>query len=113
MNATHGSCAMTGAPAHATGLRDPLAWSRRVNLLEQQGRIAEAERVWRDALAEGGPFTRFARYRLVVLLERTGRLAEAEHVWRDAVAAGDSAARIHLAVLMEQQGRRAEAEAIP
>jgi hypothetical protein len=89
---------------------EALARSREANLLEQQGRIADAERLWREVLAAGERFAGFARYRLVNLLERCGRVADAEREWREATAAGDALARVQLAVVLERQGRLDEAE---
>jgi hypothetical protein len=64
----------------AVAAPDPLTRSRQANLLEEQGRTAEAEQVWGEAVAAGD---RFARFRLATLLERLGRADEAEQAEHD------------------------------
>jgi hypothetical protein len=95
---------------NGTTMSEALTLSLRANLLEAEERVAEAEWLWRVALANGARVSRFATFRLARLLERQGRMAEVEQVWRDAIGRGDMQALVDLASLLEGQGRTAEAE---
>ncbi|WP_091389393.1 tetratricopeptide repeat protein [Amycolatopsis pretoriensis] len=78
---------------------------------QQPGREAEAEQVFRDAIAAGD--TRALNNLGILLAGQAGREAEAEEALRDAVASGDSKAPFNLGTwLSKQPGREAEAEAV-
>jgi tetratricopeptide (TPR) repeat protein len=79
------------------------------DLLQERGRVDEAEQLLLAALADGNPFSATA---LARLLTRSGKDAEAEQVLRDGLRAGMPATRRHLAIVLEQQRRFDEAEVI-
>jgi tetratricopeptide (TPR) repeat protein len=80
-----------------------LATTMLADMLEEQGRLAEAEEVLRAALVIEPSF---APARLPELLQKQGRLAEAEQLLRAQGATG----RRDLAVVLSKQGREKEAE---
>ena len=71
-----------------------IIWKRRINLgrlLHMAGRLAEAERVYRDTEAE--PFLAF---NFAVLLEDLDRESDAILTYREALATGSAAGRCAL-----------------
>jgi hypothetical protein len=78
----------------------PTAGSGLAYLLQELGRAADSEQVWRDAVAAGDADVRRG---LALMLQERGRAAEAEQAWRDAVAAGDPGVRPGLAHLLREQ----------
>ena len=78
-------------------------------LLEKQGKLLEAERLYHNAAAAGDTV---AMMRLATILRRRGQLDEAETLLRDASAAGDTDGMTDLAMLLMMQGDLAEAETI-
>jgi tetratricopeptide (TPR) repeat protein len=92
---------------------DPSHLEARLNLgrlLQESGRVAEAEAHYRAVLAtDAAPAT--ASYNLGTALEDLGRTADAITAYRDAIAADAAFADAHfnLARLYERTGRRAAA----
>ena len=75
-----------GRAAAAAGV--PRALFNLAELLDEQGRLEEAELAWRACVSAGGPEQRAALQRLQLCLEKQGRVAEAEQVLRDAATSG-------------------------
>ena len=76
-------------------------------LLQQSGRLPEAER-WYQAAADAGQPD--AANNLGVLLQQSGRLPEAERWYQAAADAGQPDAANNLGLLLQQSGRLPEAE---
>ncbi|MEU4797853.1 helix-turn-helix transcriptional regulator [Streptomyces sp. NPDC023327] len=79
--------------------------------LESEGRVAEAEWVWRHSVrhGDGDETSSSGREMLSDLLLRQGRPAEAEELWRAGVRAGEHGSASGLATVLERQGRVDEA----
>jgi tetratricopeptide (TPR) repeat protein len=79
---------------------------------ERQGKLAEAEAEYREAIRLQ-PNHAPAHYNLGVVLGRQGKLAEAERLFREALRLQPDLAGAHrnLGVALERQGKLAEAEA--
>ncbi|MEV6520423.1 hypothetical protein AB0M43_00605 [Longispora sp. NPDC051575] len=89
------------AARHAAA-RDLLA-----DLLADQGRVEDGERLWRAALDRADPVPWL---RLGQLLESRGRPGEAARLWREAVRQDVPDAHAHLAACLERAGEIAAAE---
>ena len=85
----------------------PDARGKLAQMIMEQERIEEAERLWREAIAAGESV---ARSGLTELLHSQGRTDEAEQQWRDAVAASEPNAHSRLAGELQDQERFEEAE---
>jgi tetratricopeptide (TPR) repeat protein len=80
-------------------------------LLAHQGKAAEAEQEYRQALRSNPDFAE-AHFNLGMVLKKQGRAAEAEQEYRQALRSNPDAAKAHfnLGVLLYEQGKAAEAE---
>jgi Tfp pilus assembly protein PilF len=98
--------AAVAARPHAAAARINLG-----NLLKDQGRPAEADREYREALRIKPDFSQ-AHYNLGNLLKEQDRAEEAEREYREALRLKPDLAEAHnnLGALLEAQGRAAEAE---
>ncbi|MGW6976940.1 hypothetical protein [Streptomyces sp. NPDC054952] len=87
----------------------PYAGTSLADLLDEEGRTAEAEQWYRGSCRESGLIGRHARNDLAHLLMRQGRLEEASGYWTTDVEAGSSVAAGLPAGVLERPGRPEEA----
>lgn len=73
---------------------------------EKAGRLDEAEKLYRRAIADGDAF---GFNNLAQLLVADGRLSEAEATYASGVAAGDALAAKNFALFLLEEGREREA----
>ena len=85
--------------------QDKVALARRA---EQEGKLDDAERLYREAIAEGDTY---GYNNLAQLLIKDGRLREVERLFRKGVTAGDSLAAKNLALFLLEEGRERAAGA--
>jgi len=84
--------------------RDKVALAR---VAEQAGDLANAERLYREAIYEGDSH---GYNNLAQLVVENGRLAEGEELFRQGIAAGDSLAAKNLALFLLEQGQESHAK---
>ena len=75
---------------------------------EQKGKLDEAERLYREAIAEGDTN---GYNNLAQLLIGDGRLREVERLFRKGITAGDSLAAKNLALFLLEEGKERAAKA--
>lgn len=75
---------------------------------EKSGRRAEAEELYRRAIADGDGY---GFNNLAQLLVEDGRTSEAEALYREGIRAGDSLAAKNYALLLVEEGRDEDATA--
>ena len=96
-----------GRPAASAGV--PWALFRLAELLDELGRLEEAELLWREAVAAGGAGHGAALQRLQLCLERQGRVSEAEQALLAGIASGVDRAYTSLWHFMWRHDRLDEA----
>jgi Flp pilus assembly protein TadD len=74
----------------------------------QKGKLDDAERLYREAIAEGDTY---GYNNLAQLLIEVGRLREVERLFRKGITAGDSLAANNLALFLLEEGRERAAKA--
>ncbi|MEU7038536.1 tetratricopeptide repeat protein [Streptomyces sp. NPDC046237] len=90
---------------------DPWAPSNLAHVLDELGRVSDAEHWYSRATREPGGIGLSARESLGDFLLRQGRLEEAAECWRQLAEAGEPAGAWHRAYVLELLGRPEEAAA--
>jgi Flp pilus assembly protein TadD len=99
---------MTSTASDNAGMRrrqDKVALARRA---EEAGNLDDAERLYREAIAEGDTL---GYNNLAQLLIEQGRLREVERLFRKGVKFGDALAAQNLALFLLEEGKERQAEA--